>query len=86
MPEIVPWLKKKADKYVSHDIQNEYLQIMALRIIREVSSNIRNAGCYTIMADECTDISNKEQFAICITKSSPYDGLHPAQSKTARLN
>ena len=66
MPEIVPWLKKKTDKYVSHDIQNEYLQIMALRIVREISSNIRNAGCYTLMADECTDISNKEQFTICI--------------------
>ena len=64
--EIVTWLKKKTNKYISHDVQNEYLQIMALRIIRELSSNIREAGCYTIMADECTDISNKEQFTICI--------------------
>ena len=39
---------------------------MALRIICELSSNIHEAGCYTIMADECTNISNKEQFTICI--------------------
>ena len=28
--------------------------------------NIRDSACYAIMADECTDISNKEQFTICM--------------------
>ena len=31
---------------------------MALRIVREVSKNIRDSTCFTIMADECTDKSN----------------------------
>ena len=36
-PEIEAWMKKKTNKYTSHDIQNECLQIMALQILREVS-------------------------------------------------
>ena len=34
---------------------------MALQITRHLCNQIK-----TIMADECTDISNKEQFTICI--------------------
>ena len=36
-PEVKPWMKKKTNKYTSHDIQNECLQVMALQILREVS-------------------------------------------------
>ena len=65
-PDILDWMKKKTDKYTCHDIQNECLQIMALNIVRQLSRDIRSSSCYTIMADECTDISNHEQFTICI--------------------
>lgn len=41
--------------------------MMALTIIRQLSQNIRTSQCYTIMADECTDISNHEQFTICVS-------------------
>ena len=64
-PEIIDWMKKKTNKYTSPVIQNECLQIMALHITRHICTSIRESGCYT-MADECTDISNKEQFTICI--------------------
>ena len=39
---------------------------MALHILRQVSKDIRDSGCYTIMADKRTDVANKEQFTICI--------------------
>ena len=39
---------------------------MALNIVRELSQNVRTSTCYTIMADECTDKANHEQFTICI--------------------
>ena len=39
---------------------------MALHILREVSSNIAASHCFSLMADECTDCSNKEQFTINI--------------------
>ena len=39
---------------------------MALHILRNICSDIVKNGFYTIMADECTDVSNEEQFVICI--------------------
>ena len=56
---------KRAEKYTSHDIQNEILDIMALTVTREIGSVIRRASYYTIMADEITDASNREQVAVC---------------------
>ena len=64
--EIEVWMKKKTNKYTSHDIQNECLQIMALQILREVSLSVRDSRCYSIMADVCTDTANKEQFTIVV--------------------
>ena len=60
------WLNKKTNKYTSPDIQNECLQLMAIHILREVSHNIADSHCFSIMADECTDCLNKEQFTINI--------------------
>ena len=39
---------------------------MALHILRELSQKIGNSYSYSIMAYECTDCSNKEQFTLCI--------------------
>ena len=39
---------------------------MSLTILREISKNIQNSVYYTIMADEVTDSSNKEQFVVCL--------------------
>ena len=63
-PELKTWMNKKTNKYTSNSIQNECLQIMALQIIRQVSHNIQNSMCFSIMADECTDVANKEQFTL----------------------
>ena len=60
------WLSKKTNKYTSHEIQNECIQIMALHILREVSKRIASDGFFALMADECTDCSNREQFTINI--------------------
>ena len=66
IPEINEWIKKKTNKYTSHDIQNECIKLMALSLVRQLSQNVRSSKCYTIMADECTDKANHEQFTICI--------------------
>ena len=65
-PLVEPWMKKKSDKYLSHAIQNECLLLLSSHILRSVVSKIRESGCFTIMADECSDVSNKEQLTICI--------------------
>ena len=47
-------------------IQNEVLNIMALQILGVVQENVQVVGKYSILADECTDCSNKEQFTISL--------------------
>ena len=39
---------------------------MAMHILRSIVKNIKKSSYYSIMADEITDIINKEQFVICI--------------------
>ena len=40
--------------------------MMALHILRQISSDIAKNGFFSIMADECTDVANNEQFVICL--------------------
>ena len=64
-PLILRWLERKGEKYTSHDIQNEIIAIMANHVIRDIVSDIGN-GFFSIISDEYTDVSNKEQLTICI--------------------
>ena len=65
--QIEKWLKKKSGTYTHPEIQNKCIQLMWLTIIRESSKNIQSSVYYTIMADEVTDSSNKEQFVVCLS-------------------
>ena len=51
--------------YLSNDIINEMIAIMSMEILREILSNIRRVGTFSLIADEATDTSQKEQ--LCIT-------------------
>ena len=64
--EVDSWLAKKANKYILPDVQNECMELMALHILSDVSKNIAKASCYSVMADKCTDCSNKVQFTVNI--------------------
>lgn len=61
---LLDWLKKKINKYTSHDIQNEILKVMAVQILREIATSLQLSPFVTIMMDETTDISNKQQATI----------------------
>ena len=39
---------------------------MALSLLRDIAQNIRNSVFYSIMADETTDTSNREQFVLVL--------------------
>ena len=58
--------EEKTDTYLLHDIQDEILVLMSSHILRNLSKKIRDTGSFTLMCDECTDISNKEQLTICL--------------------
>ena len=58
------WLEKKTEKYTSHDIQNELLKLMEHQILRDLTDEMRDSF-YATICDEYTDISSKEQLALC---------------------
>ena len=60
-PAMIDWLKRKANKYTSHQSQNNILRIMAMNVLREVTLSLQQSPFITLMMDETTDISNKEQ-------------------------
>ena len=53
-------------KYTHHDIQNELLEIMAHFVLHGKIEEIRENGFFSIMVDEYTDVSNKEQLSFCL--------------------
>ena len=63
-PLLEEWLKRKENVYVSATIQNEMIKTMGLSILRDIASTLQSAPFLTIMADETTDASNKEQVTI----------------------
>ena len=65
-PNLLTWVQKKAEKYMSPEIQNELLKIMAQTVTRDITFAVGSSGFYTLMADEVTDVSNIEQVAICL--------------------
>ena len=67
-PRITSWMEKKRQKYLHHDTQNEIIRLMAL-ILRYIPKNINDSIFCSIMANEVTDCSNKEQFRFkCVDK------------------
>ncbi len=63
---VFQWIKKKTDKYTSGYMQNEMIKVMALQVLQEVASSIHSASFVTLMVDETTDASNREQVVLCI--------------------
>ena len=57
--------EKKTDKYVHSTIQNEMMQLMTLKILREIAAKLQNADFYSMMCDEATDVKNVSQLVVC---------------------
>ncbi|XP_075168440.1 52 kDa repressor of the inhibitor of the protein kinase-like isoform X2 [Haematobia irritans] len=52
--------------YISPQIQNEIAHIAGGVIQRKIIKRINKSQCFSIIADETTDVSGIEQFSICI--------------------
>ena len=55
----------KQNKYLHNDVQNELIEIMARQVVSKKLDSIRESQFFGIMADEYTDISNKELLSLC---------------------
>ena len=58
--------EKKINKYVHSPIHNEMMQIMALKILREIATNLQDSDFFTMMCDEATDVKNVSQVVVCL--------------------
>ena len=53
-------MKRKSDKFTFAEMLNKMLEIVALKVLRDIAS-LHNATYFTIMIDETVDDSNQEQ-------------------------
>ena len=50
--------------YTSPDIQNQIIHVLGDHIQEKILLKVQRAQCFTMIADEVTDCSNKEQLCI----------------------
>uniref|UniRef100_H2ZVP5 TTF-type domain-containing protein n=1 Tax=Latimeria chalumnae TaxID=7897 RepID=H2ZVP5_LATCH len=65
IPDLKSWLYRTKYRWISHDIVNEMIEIMAHDILCTLMKEIHEAGFFSIIMDETTDISVREQVSIC---------------------
>ena len=58
-------------KYTSPSIQNEVADILGIQIKRNILDRVRRAKIFSVVADEVTDSSNKEQLALALRYVDP---------------
>ena len=62
--DLKTWISRK--KYLSHEIINEQIEIMAHHLLRGLLAKIQAAEYFALIGDETRDVSGKEQFAISV--------------------
>ena len=59
--------------YTSSRIQNQILDILGNTVVHKIVQRVRDATYFTVIADEATDCSNKEQLSLVLRDVSPED-------------
>ena len=52
--------------YTSNTVQNQIIDVLADQIKQQIVQKVKAAKWYTVIADEVTDASNKEQLSIVL--------------------
>ena len=65
-PEVLQWLDRTAHKHTAPENQNEMLQLMAHCLLRKILKDVHSSPFLSIMVDETTDKSNKEQLTLVV--------------------
>uniref|UniRef100_H2YP29 HAT C-terminal dimerisation domain-containing protein n=1 Tax=Ciona savignyi TaxID=51511 RepID=H2YP29_CIOSA len=61
------WMNRETKyKFMNHEIQDEILKMCAHAILRQLVSEISKAKIFSLIVDETSDITRKEQLSICI--------------------
>ena len=56
---------RRRNNWTSHEIQNEIIKIMAYSVLRKIACTIRANKYFSILVNDATDCSFKEQVSIC---------------------
>lgn len=56
----------KRNKYTSPSIQNQIIEACNKLILNKIVDKINASKCFSILADETTDVSNIEQLSLCV--------------------
>lgn len=54
------------NKYITPQIQNEIISSCGNLILQTIVKKVNNSQCFSVLADETTDISVTEQLALCV--------------------
>lgn len=57
---------KNRYKYTSSNIQNQIISSCGDLILEKIVNEINTSECFSILADETTDVSLKEQLTLCV--------------------
>jgi hypothetical protein len=57
---------RKNAQYTSSRFQNEVIEVCNILILQKQVSKINDATCFSILADETTDITSIEQLSLCV--------------------
>ena len=60
------WKIKRGKMYTSPDIQNEIIGILGLHVLRDIRNDITMSPFISILIDEATDLSNREQLTAVV--------------------
>ena len=56
----------KNAKYVSSDTQNDLLQAASAVLLQQITTEVKKANAFAVIADETRDLSYIEQLSICV--------------------
>ena len=65
-PTLRKWINKTYDRHITPHAQNKMLKLLASKLLCKIATDIRSSGCYSILADEATYVSNTQQLVTCI--------------------
>jgi len=91
----IPWLATRLNsklearhQWLSPEIQNEILTITSDLVLKDIAKTIREAGKFSVIVDDTSDVFNREQVAICMRyvyngqPTETFLGFYEAKSTT----
>ena len=66
-PGLARWLNsERYNKWLSHEVEAEMLELLSHSVLRQVLDDIRSHEYFAVIVDETTDISRIEQVSLCV--------------------